>query len=415
MSNKNSTILMPKLRFKEPNGKSYPDWSVKNLKELAELFAQKNRDGNIHRVLTNSASAGIVDQRDYFDKDIADKNNLEGYYVVEKGDYVYNPRTSNIAPVGPISKNKIGIGVMSPLYTVFRFKSPDNDFFEQYFKTSHWHSYLRSASNTGARHDRMSITPTVFMEMQVPFPHLSEQQKIADCLSSLDDLITAENEKLEALKAHKKGLMQQLFPAEGETVPKLRFKGFDGEWEEKRLDKACVVNPYVGNLPDSFIYIDLESVERGRLLKKNLITIDTAPSRAQRLLRPKDVIFQMVRPYQQNNYFFQPEDNSDYVASTGYAQLRANESCEFLYHYLHSPEFVERVLEKCTGSNYPAINSGELSAIKVVMPNPIEQQKIADCLSSLDESITTQAEKIENLKLHKKGLMQQLFPSLSEP
>ena len=90
MSNKNSTILMPKLRFKEPNGKSYPDWSVKNLKELAELFAQKNRDGNIHRVLTNSASAGIVDQRDYFDKDIADKNNLEGYYVVEKGDYVYN-------------------------------------------------------------------------------------------------------------------------------------------------------------------------------------------------------------------------------------------------------------------------------------------------------------------------------------
>ena len=415
MSNKNSTILMPKLRFKEPNGKSYPDWSVKNLKELAELFAQKNRDGNIHRVLTNSASAGIVDQRDYFDKDIADKNNLEGYYVVEKGDYVYNPRTSNIAPVGPISKNKIGIGVMSPLYTVFRFKSPDNDFFEQYFKTSHWHSYLRSASNTGARHDRMSITPTVFMEMQVPFPHLSEQQKIADCLSSLDDLITAENEKLEALKAHKKGLMQQLFPAEGETVPKLRFKGFDGEWEEKRLDKACVVNPYVGNLPDSFIYIDLESVERGRLLKKNLITIDTAPSRAQRLLRPKDVIFQMVRPYQQNNYFFQPEDNSDYVASTGYAQLRANESCEFLYHYLHSPEFVERVLEKCTGSNYPAINSGELSAIKVVMPNPIEQQKIADCLSSLDESITTQAEKIENLKLHKRGLMQQLFPSLSEP
>ena len=415
MSNKNSTILMPKLRFKEPNGKSYPDWSVKNLKELAELFAQKNRDGNIHRVLTNSASAGIVDQRDYFDKDIADKNKLEGYYVVEKGDYVYNPRTSNIAPVGPISKNKIGIGVMSPLYTVFRFKSPDNDFFEQYFKTSHWHSYLRSASNTGARHDRMSITPTVFMEMQVPFPHLSEQQKIADCLSSLDDLITAENEKLEALKAHKKGLMQQLFPAEGETVPKLRFKGFDGEWEEKRLDKACVVNPYVGNLPDSFIYIDLESVERGRLLKKNLITIDTAPSRAQRLLRPKDVIFQMVRPYQQNNYFFQPEDNSDYVASTGYAQLRANESCEFLYHYLHSPEFVERVLEKCTGSNYPAINSGELSAIKVVMPNPIEQQKIADCLSSLDESITTQAEKIENLKLHKRGLMQQLFPSLSEP
>ena len=123
----------------------------------------------------------------------------------------------------------------------------------------------------------------------------------------------------------------------------------------------------------------------------------------------------MVRPYQQNNYFFQPEDNSDYVASTGYAQLRANESCEFLYHYLHSPEFVERVLEKCTGSNYPAINSGELSAIKVVMPNPIEQQKIADCLSSLDESITTQAEKIENLKLHKRGLMQQLFPSLSEP
>jgi type I restriction enzyme, S subunit len=199
-------------------------------------------------------------------------------------------------------------------------------------------------------------------------------------------------------------------------VPKLRFPEFRdaGGWKEKELSKVCQINPSANALPETFVYIDLESVEKGRLLQKRMISKDGAPSRAQRLLASGDLIFQMVRPYQKNNYFFMPDDDLDYVASTGYAQLRAYGSHQFLFQYLHHDNFVERVLNKCTGSNYPAINSSDLSTISVELPALPEQQKIADCLSSLDALIRAQADKVDALKTHKKALMQQLFPHEGE-
>jgi len=195
-------------------------------------------------------------------------------------------------------------------------------------------------------------------------------------------------------------------------VPRLRFPEFRdaGAWNAKKLSQVCEVNPSVCSLPEAFVYIDLESVEEGKLFQKRIISREGAPSRAQRLLKRGDVIFQTVRPYQKNNYFFLPDDDIDYVASTGYAQLRAHESNKYLFQYLHNDRFVGRVLEKCTGSNYPAINSSDLSAIMVEVPEPNEQQKIADFLSSLDGLIAAQSEKLDALKTHKKGLMQRLFP-----
>ena len=206
------------------------------LKKLAKRITQRNTHGADLRALTNSAEHGVVDQREYFDRDIA--TNTENYYIVKTGDYVYNPRISSTAPVGPISKSQIGTGVMSPLYTVFRFRSDANDFFAHYFRSSHWHGYLRRVSNSGARHDRMAIKIDDVMQMPIPTPSPREQQKIADCLGSLDDLIAAEGRKLEALRQHKQELMQQLLPQPGETVPRLRFPDFQnaGAWEEEKLD-----------------------------------------------------------------------------------------------------------------------------------------------------------------------------------
>lgn len=176
------------------------------------MKTRKNKDTVVTRVLTNSAANGIVDQRDFFDREIVTESNLEGYYIVENGDFVYNPRVSTAAPVGPISVNKTGIGVMSPLYTVFRFNSVNIDFFEQYFKTNLWHSYLRSISNSGARHDRMNISVKAFIHLPIICPNSEEQQKIVSCLSTVDELILAQAEKLEQLKQHKIGLIQDLFP-----------------------------------------------------------------------------------------------------------------------------------------------------------------------------------------------------------
>ncbi len=199
-------------------------------------------------------------------------------------------------------------------------------------------------------------------------------------------------------------------------LPKLRFPEFrEAEgWIAKSLKFTCELNPANSELPEEFVYIDLESVESGELKARQIIKRDEAPSRAQRLLRSGDVIFQIVRPYQRNNLHFKINDAMPYVASTGYAQLRANESDDFLFQAVHTEDFVDQVIAKCTGSSYPAINSSDLAEILLSIPNKDEQQKLAACLSSLDELITAERLKLDALKAHRKGLMQQLFPAEGE-
>jgi len=204
-------IFSQELRFTQDDGTAFPDWEDKTLRDLADRQIVKNTSDNINRVLTNSATRGVLDQRDYFDKDIANASNLKGYYIVEKGDYVYNPRISVHAPVGPISKNKLGQGLMSPLYSIFRFKDKNNEFYEQYFQTRLWHHYMCSVANYGARHDRMNITTSDFMDMPLPFPHPDEQKKIVEFLHVFDKKIDAEMNRLAGLETFKKGLLQKMF------------------------------------------------------------------------------------------------------------------------------------------------------------------------------------------------------------
>jgi type I restriction enzyme S subunit len=205
--------------------------------------------------------------------------------------------------------------------------------------------------------------------------------------------------------------------AKSMLVPKLRFPDFRGAegWTEKPLKAAAHINPANGGLPESFVYIDLESVDAGELKAKERICRVGAPSRAQRLVERGDIIYQVVRPYQRNNLLCEFDDDENYVASTGYAQLRAKGSNRFLYQSIHSDSFVGRVIAKCTGSNYPAINSSDLAEIHLPIPPTLsEQQKIAECLCSVDELMAAQARKVDALKTYKKGLMQQLFPRESE-
>jgi len=204
-------IFSQQIRFKCDDGKPFPDWEKKKLGEIASRQVKKNLDESITRVLTNSAVQGVVDQQDYFDKDIANADNLAGYYIIEKGDYVYNPRISTSAPVGPIHKNKIGLGVMSPLYTVFRFKTKEDAFYEQFFKTSVWHKYMCSVANYGARYDRMNITTSDFMALPLPYPISEEQEKIVDFLTAIDKKIGAIAKQIDLTEQFKKGLLQKMF------------------------------------------------------------------------------------------------------------------------------------------------------------------------------------------------------------
>lgn len=189
------------------------DWEQRKLGEISDKVTEKNRYGEYKETLTNSAEFGIVSQRDFFDKDISNEENLCGYYIVRPGDFVYNPRISNLAPVGPIKRNKLSLtGVMSPLYYVFRVTDQiDGDFLAVLFSTSIWHRFMKLNGDSGARADRFSIKDTVFKMMPLYVPGYAEQKEIGQAFNSLDSLISLHQRKLDHLKELKKGLLQQMF------------------------------------------------------------------------------------------------------------------------------------------------------------------------------------------------------------
>ena len=415
MSNTDKTALVPKLRF--PEFLTAEGWQVAPLSQLATRTKKKNRDQTITRVLTNSAEFGVVDQRDFFDKDIATQGNLESYFVVDLGSYVYNPRISATAPVGPISKNKVGTGVMSPLYTVFKFENDSNEFYEHYFKTTGWHTYMRQASSTGARHDRMAISSDDFMAMPLPVSSPAEQQKIADCLSSLDELIAAQARKVDVLKTHKKGLMQQLFPCEGETVPRLRFPEFRdaGEWVQKTVGDVSEVlmckrifaeetNPSegvpfykigtLGGVPDAFISRDKFEDYKSRY---------NYPRAGEVLITCSGTVGKCL-PFDGKDAYFQ-DSNIVWLANS-----KGEVSNEFLLMLLSNVNW-----GSLNSTTITRIYGPDLRGMAIKYPeDEFEQQRIASFLSSLDTLITTATQELETLKTHKKGLMQQLFPVLDE-
>ena len=200
------------LCFKDENGNAFPEWEEKPLNQLASKVTTKNKSRLVKAVLTNSAKHGIISQQDYFDKEIAKEDNTDNYYVVDINDFVYNPRISELAPVGPIGRNNVEQGVMSPLYSVFRFK-PEVclDFIAYFFKGTAWHKYMHSVANFGARHDRMNISSADLMALPCPFPCIEEQKKIAQFLQSIDTKIEGVAEQVEQTKQFKKGLLQQMF------------------------------------------------------------------------------------------------------------------------------------------------------------------------------------------------------------
>lgn len=195
-----------------------------------------------------------------------------------------------------------------------------------------------------------------------------------------------------------------------EGYEKTSFGIFPCDWEKSILGSICEINPKTEKLPEVFVYIDLESVVDGKLIYENVIEKAIAPSRAQRLLRINDVIYQMVRPYQKNNFIFIQENKKyKYVVSTGYAQLRSNNYC-FLYQLINSEYFCVQVLKKCTGTNYPAVNSQDLAEVNCAYPKTEqEQSRIAEILMQWDKAIELLEKYIKQLEFRKKAIMQKLL------
>ncbi|MEZ3488643.1 restriction endonuclease subunit S [Akkermansia muciniphila] len=200
--------LFPEVRFA-----GFTDaWERRKLGEIADKVTEKNSSRIYSETFTNSAENGIISQRDYFDHAVSNSANLDGYYIVSEDDFVYNPRISTTAPVGPINRNRLkSRGVMSPLYTVFRTRDIDALYLEHYFKSHHWHQYMFLNGDSGARSDRFSIKDFVFMEMPIAVPCKVEQMRIGSFLEELDHLITLHQRKLEKLQNIKKACLEKMF------------------------------------------------------------------------------------------------------------------------------------------------------------------------------------------------------------
>ena len=200
---------VPKVRFKGFEG----EWEQVRLKDISTKVVEKNKSNSISVTLTNSAEYGIIDQRDFFDHDVSNIDNISGYFVVQPRDFVYNPRISALAPVGPINMNKLGYsGVMSPLYYVFRVFGINKDFLDVFFRTNMWHKYMKDNGNTGARFDRLSISDELFQEMPIYCPKdINEQKKIASYFRSIDRQIDLQTQRLKKLKQIKAACLDKMF------------------------------------------------------------------------------------------------------------------------------------------------------------------------------------------------------------
>jgi type I restriction enzyme, S subunit len=402
---------IPALRFKEFSG----EWVEKTLGEIAVKRIVKNTLNKYVNVLTNSAAQGIVYQRDFFDKDIANQNNLLGYYIVETDDFIYNPRISNLAPVGPISRNKLEIGVMSPLYSVFRFKEGNLDFFEIFFYTNKWHTYMESIANYGARDDRMSFPSASFFKMPLLLPTFAEQEKIAGFLTVVDEKIELLEEKKRLLEAYKKGVMQKLFSQE------LRFKdeaGAEyGEWEEKKLGEIFYCEKGKGlsknKIVENGIY---ECILYGELYTKYKEVVFNIFSKTNDLDGVKSKTGDLLIPSSTTTTGIDLANvtalnKNDILLGGDITILRScnNNSNNIFYAYYLSNYKKDEIASYAQGSTIVHLYYSHIKDMIIDLPSFQEQEKIANFLSSIDDKIQLVAKQMEQLREWKKGLLQKMF------
>ena len=404
-------MAKPTIRFKGYT----EDWEQRKLKEIADKVSEKNKNNEFSEPFTNSAEQGIISQKDYFDREIVNNENLDGYYIVRNDDFIYNPRISVTAPVGPINRNRLGRnGVMSPLYTVFRTHDIDNLYLEFYFKTTKWHRFMKLNGDSGARFDRFTISSTQFMEMPIPYPTLDEQQKIGKYFDSLDHLITLHQRKCEETKILKKYMLQKMFPQNGQKVPEIRFKGFTEDWEQRKLKDVL----------ERRIEQRQQSEEYPRLAfasGQGVIPLSERKTNNREQLT-KDEYTKRYLVTELDDIVYNPA-NVKYGAidrnkcgrgliSPIYVTFTTNEIPGFIERIVTSHDFQQRALrfEKGTVTKRQSVNPEDLVTLDILVSSEREEQlKIATYFDSFDHLITLHQRKCEELKNIKKFMLQNMF------
>lgn len=407
MNKKEQIKSVPKYRF--PEFTTSGPVVCENGNMIFKPVNNKNHDSELP-VLAISQEYGAI-PRDMIDYNVSvSEKSLESYKVVEKGDFIISLRSFQ----GGIEYSTYN-GICSPAYIILRKKGDvDEQYYKYYFKSNRFIQDLNKDLE-GIRDGKM-VSYNQFSDILLPKPDKEEQQKIADCLSSIDDLISAEDKKLSALKDHKKGLMQKLFPAEGKTIPEWRFPEFrnGGEWNSDTIGRVC--SSYSGGTPttskDKYYGGNIPFIRSGEIDKDTtelFLTESGLENSSAKMVSEGDILVALYGANSGDVALSKINGAiNQAILCLNYDRINA-----FVYHFLtHKKRWIIKTYIQGGQGNL----SGEIiKSIEFMFPKQIEEEsKIVACLSSVDELITAQADKIEALKKHKKGLMQGLFPSIEE-
>jgi type I restriction enzyme S subunit len=385
--------LVPKLRF--PEFREAEGWQEYSGNHLFDQISDKNPEPGLP-VLAITQEHGAI-PRDMIDYHVSvTEKSIESYKVVQVGDFIISLRSFQ----GGIEYSQYH-GICSPAYVILRRRTEGSGvYYKHYLKTDRFIQIL--TKNLEGLRDGKMISYKQFSELQIPTPAQAEQNKIADCLSSLDELIVAQVRKVDALKTHKKGLMQQLFPREGETQPRLRFPDFRdaGDWLPLFVAQFAKVTTGAKDTQNKLegghypFFVRSQTVER----------IDSFSYDGEAVLTSGDGVGV-------GKNFHYIKGKFDFHQRV-YCIYDFAKDVNGLFFYLYfSERFGERVMKMSAKNSVDSVRMAMITEMPVMLPKFAEQQRIADCLTSLDTLITTATQELETLKTHKKGLMQQLFPS----
>ena len=416
MSNSNNhNSHVPKLRFPGFDGE-WEDLPLSNY-----LFEHKSKSDGKCEVHSVSVSKGVINQVEYLGRSFAAADTSK-YNMVKPNDIIYTKSPTGAFPYGIIKQNKNPYNVIvSPLYAVY---TPTNKYvgyiLDSYFESpERTNNYLSSLVQKGAK-NTIQISNDTFISKLICLPsNPAEQQKIAECLTEMDNLISAQAQKVELLKTHKKGLMQQLFPQPGETIPRLRFPGFEGDWVKKKLGMICdfVRGPFGGALKKNiFVSSGYAIYEQQHAIYgqwKFRYYID--PEKFEQMKRFEvhsgDILMSCSGTMGKTTIV--PDNCTPGIINQALLKLsvKSSVSNRFIKNFIDGSWFQEGLNTKTAGGAIQNIASvAILKELEILLPTLPEQQKIINCLSKLDDLITSESAKLESLKAHKKGLMQQLFP-----
>ena len=361
---------------------------------LSSVFAkntQKNTDGRITNVICNSAKQGLIPQREYFDKDIANSDNTNGYYIIEKNDFVYNPRKSSDAPYGPISSYKYTeAGIVSPLYLCFRAKKEINPaFFEWYFRSSAWHRYVYMSGDSGARHDRVSIKDDTFFAMPINIPSAHEQAQIANFLERIEQRIETQRALVDSLKKYKRGAIAHILSGKNKEFSST------SSWMKKTLGDLCSEFRSGRNISSTLIHKTGDyPVYGGNGIRGYCDRYSHEGEYV--VIGRQGALCGNVRIIQGQNYL------SEHAIAV---RANADNDTGFLLYLL---DFMKLGQYSDQGAQ-PGLAVNKLLRLKCTVPDKKTQSKIASFLLRLDSQISNQEKMLSVLAYQREAFLQQLF------